>query len=50
MWKVTDRDRGEHRESGHSVPLYPPELWFDSTVLVCVPSCHFTFYVQWNII
>jgi len=50
MWKVIGRDRGEQREMGHSVPLYPPDLWFDSTLLVCVLSCSFTFCVQWNII
>jgi len=41
MWKVTDRDRGEQRETGLSVPVYPPDPWFDSTVLVCVPYCCF---------
>jgi len=50
MWKVIGRDRGEQRETGHSVPLYSPDLRFDSTVLVCVLSCSFTFCVQWNII
>jgi hypothetical protein len=48
MWKVTDR--GEQRETGHSVPVYPPDPWFDWTVLVPLPSYCFSLCVQWNII